>query len=265
MGVGSKGEHIINRPAEIDGVFFWRYLDLHKLIDLLISKELFFTRLDLLDDPIEGLSTKNLRLNHQKKLLNEQSNLDSLKEYDKVLKDAEFEEQWGKIKQSQQFVNCWRHSSRESLAMWNLYSNNDSVAIKIVANDMLDFLENQASQFVEKNGFRLDFIADKVKYLPLNPFDTKLPKQKIRFSSFKKDETYEFEKEYRLLIYSNKKTFEPNTELEFFRFPFPFDKLNFNIICHPLMESWKRDNVTRLVAKFYKDNIVKKSDIYLKK
>ncbi|MBC8882789.1 hypothetical protein H9X57_03530 [Flavobacterium piscinae] len=44
--------------------YLWKYYDLHRFIYLITKKKIFFTRLDNLDDPFEGLSTKFLRDNN---------------------------------------------------------------------------------------------------------------------------------------------------------------------------------------------------------
>ncbi|MFC4218608.1 DUF2971 domain-containing protein [Flagellimonas marina] len=266
MGFDQKGEVKIKLPIFKHGEFLWKYLDLHKLLNFVIKNELVFTRLDLLEDPIEGLSTSHLRAANLEDLINESENKEKVSQikekFPNLLKGKEFRPVFGKHKQQLQFANCWFHGERESMAMWNLYSNKDSVAIKVVAEDFISYLTKAAAKFVEQNGYKVHFIADSVKYLHLNPFDPDLSKQNFRYSAFKKDSSYKHEQEYRLLLYVHSK-WQEDHKFKFIKFPLGDNDLQIEIVCHPLMQEWKRTNLENLVSKFNNDIHVKKSDIFM--
>ena len=54
MPINSNIEVNIDAPKESNS-FLWKYFDLHRFIYLLTEKKLFFTRLDKLEDPFEGI------------------------------------------------------------------------------------------------------------------------------------------------------------------------------------------------------------------
>ena len=258
-----KGIVDINIPKSSHGDYLWKYVDLHKLMDFINTSQLHFNRLDLFEDPIEGLPTSQLRRNYltesvynkalERKIIAQHPKLE-----EEILKDF-----FASPKQKQQFVSCWFHDERESMAMWNLYSNKDSVAIKVKTNEFLNYTKEQGELFLESHGYRLNLIGDIIDYLKLNPFDPNLPKQKRRFAAFKKDLSYKHEQEYRLLIFTHPKWTEA-TNKKFFKFPFDFEKVKIEIVCHPLMPKWKRKNIEKLAVKIEPEIRVSKSSITLR-
>src|ERR1700678_2112875 len=83
----------------------WRYVDFAKFVQMIESGSIWFTRLDQLEDPLEGGHTDSelagIRKHVEKKRANELIHL-----FRAARKDL--------------FVNCWRSGSVESLAMWDL-------------------------------------------------------------------------------------------------------------------------------------------------
>ena len=83
----------------------WRYMDFAKFIQMMESKSLWFTRLDQLEDPLEGGHTdaelKRIRKNVEKKRARELIGM-------------------FRIARKELYVNCWRSGSTESLAMWSI-------------------------------------------------------------------------------------------------------------------------------------------------
>jgi len=230
----------------------WRYIDFNKLIDLAINQELHFTRLDQFPDPFEGVTynliaerffakysnitnpsiDKNIRDEHNR------NNEKVQKEYEDESHDT----------QRTQYTNCWFKSNRESIAMWNLYSNRDSIALKVNAQNLIDYfkrnLQLQPLAFYPK----YKFICGEISYLRLNPFDSfEDPKLPI-YNAFKKDVAYDFEKEYRFLIVTP--TSESNSNPKFFKYTISNDFIKLiKIVCHPEMENWKYNNLKKLCKK----------------
>jgi hypothetical protein len=245
------GKLNISNPKS-NAPFLWKYFDLHRFIYLITENKLFFTRLDKFEDPYEGITTKllrrdakysklsldvrdypsNLTLKQKKQLRNEKK----LHEY---LKNEEIEKS-----QNRQYINCWFACERESMAMWNLYSNQDAVAVKVHFSKIKDELSKSFSAFIGKNGNRISILGDEITYLKLNPFDESLPKQKLKYSAFKKDISFQFEKEYRFLIVTIDKL-EKNEP--FYAVPINISALDLTIISHPNMEEWKLENLKKLL------------------
>ncbi len=97
----------------------WRYLSLAKFLNLVLTKSLYLSRVDLLGDSHEGSYTK------QSSTLN----TDAIYTDDNGVTQPLFERrQWLR---KTIFVNCWRMDNYESEAMWKLYCpNNEGLAIQ---------------------------------------------------------------------------------------------------------------------------------------
>jgi hypothetical protein len=229
--------------------FIWKYLDLHRFIYLITEQKLFFTRLDKLDDPYEGVATSLLR----NTILKTGDSIDDPVpiEFSANKKKLEYEKKLyeyiknDEIKKSQkrQYVNCWFASDRESMAMWNLYSNEDSVAVRLNFEKVKVELKNSFGEFISQNGNRISVIGDEITYLKLNPFDESLPKQSLKYSALKKDIAFQYEMEYRFLIV----TISNIDEVESFTAPININKLDLIVVTHPNMQGWKYANIEKIL------------------
>lgn len=105
-----------NLRTPSNSTVLWRYMDFAKFIQMLESKSLWFTRLDQLEDPLEGGHTDaelvSIRKNVEKKRARELIGV-------------------FRIARKELYVNCWRSGSAESLVMWDLYGKGTGiVAVK---------------------------------------------------------------------------------------------------------------------------------------
>jgi len=128
--------------------------------------------------------------------------------------------------------------------MWNLYYNRVSVAIRADARSSIDYFKLNL-ELQPNYEPRYQFICGSVSYHKLNPFDafekTTLPK----YSSFKKEEAYDFEKEFRFLIATPIDKADTNSECV--RLPVTKNFIELlEIVCHPEMEGWKFQNMIEL-------------------
>lgn len=245
-----KGETDIKKPKD-DNMFLWKYFDIHRFIYLITEQKLFFTRLDKFDDPFEGISTSFLR--REALFTNMQLGENNSIKISPELLDKEIDTQF-KVhqylkksnlhnKQNRQYVNCWFTCERESMAMWNIYSNPDSVAIKLNFKKNKEKLIETFDKFVSKNGYRLSIIGDEITYLKLNPFDISTKKQNLKYSAMKKDISFAYEQEYRFLIYTNDLDKKPIS----FQIPLDLNEFELSVITHPTMENWKVENIRKLI------------------
>ncbi|MGB4775669.1 MAG: hypothetical protein WBP45_10875 [Daejeonella sp.] len=269
MRLDKKGEVDIIAPKESNGEFLWRYLNLHTLLDFIYSQEIHFARIDCFLDPLEGMRSSFLRRRHH--FANHSDSIDTTLPLDNretlanerkafnYIEPKEFEEY-----QKSQFISCWFHGNRESMAMWELYSSKDSVALKVKSSELIDTISIAAQDFIEKNGFRLHFMGSSIKYLKLNPFDPLLGPINLKYSSMKKDESFKHEQEYRFLI-SALKEWIKDEDIPFFKLKIQLNKLDFKIICHPLMEEWKKKNIKKLIQNSDLNVQVHSSQIELRK
>ncbi len=231
--------------------FLWRYLDLHKLIDLATNQELHFTRVDNFSDPFEGVTYRLIA----KRYFAQKSNMTS-PVIDKTIRDQnnanskqtlESYKTESSQKQRTQFINCWIRSPRESVAMWNLYSNGDSVAIKAKPKDLVNYFQKNLElqpHFCPDH----QFICGSVKYIKLNPLDPFDKPTLPNYSSFKKDVAYDYEKEFRFLVATPTSLADSNPD--FFRYKISKNFIELiEIVCHPEMEKWKFENIKCLCEK----------------
>jgi hypothetical protein len=115
-------EHSALEKPEDENIKIWRYMDFAKLISILDSKSLYFTRPDKFQDMFEGSIPK--------------------KNYEARKRTFWASDAIGWIlKQFCKFhaVNCWHMNEHESAAMWKLYlKSNEGVAIQSTYSNLKD-------------------------------------------------------------------------------------------------------------------------------
>ncbi len=128
--------------------YLWKYLDLHKFLSLIFSESIHLTRLDKFEDKREGISLNHLLFKKFKKETDDNEVFNTIRE---LMTVDNFGSEMNKIdddiKKVQRFnyASCWvigkKHT--ESVAMWNLYSDPKSLAIRIKYSDFKNkILEN---------------------------------------------------------------------------------------------------------------------------
>ncbi|MCW3107572.1 MAG: hypothetical protein JWQ09_2078 [Segetibacter sp.] len=236
----------INKEYQFtDDQFLWRYMDLHRLIYFLNSENIFFSPLNSFFDPLEGIAEEHLQDKEYVDALDEKKDK-GLPEKSKELTE-EKEEIKERFKsgleeiQKRYFASCWYLGVRESLAMWDTYSNKDSVAMKFKPAELCRNIIESCKK-AENEDFDL-MVHGKVEYFkisPLDPEDEGLKNSGHRFKGFLKDLSYKHEEEFRFLAVQNNdlKTC-PFFELSLQN----LHDLDFCIVTHPYMEAWKHDNI----------------------
>jgi hypothetical protein len=102
-----------------DDMVLWRYMDFVKFVSLVENDQLWFSRLDLLDDPHEGKFTDA--------------------EYDKLSQRPDRMVSSTESARVLSFVSCWQESTHESMAMWDLYGGRTgSIAVKTTVKSIKD-------------------------------------------------------------------------------------------------------------------------------
>jgi hypothetical protein len=102
---------IYTKPA--NSQLLWRYMTPDRLIDLLESKELFFTHLPAFEDKLEGALTKRSRNNLSNWYRNQGSSPENAHE-DVKLYETHHEAF---------YANCWHMNDVESYLMWRAYAD----------------------------------------------------------------------------------------------------------------------------------------------
>ncbi|MCD4694734.1 MAG: hypothetical protein K8S16_00730 [Bacteroidales bacterium] len=245
--------------------FLWRYLDMHRFLNLLFTKKLHFSRMDLSTDKMEGVTYEQLRtINY---LLNNiftfNKRITSDKEISYVIERRIPQiESINKLLsgfQKKYYLSCWYVSKRESFGMWNLYSNPDSVCIKVSRDEIsqtLNKVENLDSNILDFEKLYHGFVRYKdftLKYTTASRF-------KQQFSSLRKDTSFEHELEYRFVI----RLKEENEKALGINYPLiDFENMNLKIICHPKMEDWKYENIKKIRNELKFNFYVLKSELFV--
>jgi hypothetical protein len=100
----------------------WHYMSLENLLSLVIDKELYFNRLDRLEDPYEGASPLRAYEQMRSWLQEAIASSDESEKYDasEIVLDT-VEEEYRGIRRSW-YVSCWHEADGESMAMWKIYA-----------------------------------------------------------------------------------------------------------------------------------------------
>lgn len=254
----------INDEHINENSFLWRYIDISKLLSFVLNKSFFCTRLDKFEDKRKGTTLNHLTL---KKL---KSETEKFFHKNKIGNSISVEVGGGEMNkidneinqiQKSNFANCWfiAEEYSESVAMWNLYSSPNSVAIKIKYSDFKNKLL--------KNGFTgygnsFQVVCGPIKYE--NFSNPNVEEIKLIDSVFLKDLSFQHENEFRLII---KKEFEkipveyhpkiPRKEsenLHRINEPFginlkinQFEDYNLEIVFHPKSQDWIKKDIKKIV------------------
>jgi hypothetical protein len=244
------------------GDFLWRYYDLHKFLNLLHTSQFRFARMDKFEDPLEGIPLKALFAYRTKLDIDLIQGL-SLSELilDEQLRDLLPPSVQSRLRsvnaiQKSTFVTCWFAEQRESLAMWNLYSNPDGVAIKIPFRKIVSKLR------VADDGVSA-FYGGMVEYLDLNkmyagPDSTEVQQTKV---ALRKDSSFKHECEFRFVVrvkdHRNDLAGIDSEALD-------LQQLGMKVVCHPRMVEWKKRNIKTLLDHFGISNAYEESIITLR-
>jgi len=229
-----------------DEEFLWRYFDIHKLLHLLKEKRLRYTRMDQFEDALEGIPFETLerfaKINNEPTL-----NLANIiLETDKYLIKTETK-LFGRLDeilqiQSSHFVSCWFYEQRESMAMWNLYSNPDGVALKVSFGKLKALLKPD----LKVSGIK-GYFCGKVEYQDFRNQDPYAVNglSKLGKVSLRKDVSFSHEKEIRFVIKTDTTTNKLKTGIDSDKLN--FKELNIKIVCHPRMAEWKKRNIKQIL------------------
>jgi len=113
-------EHPTFIRPENEDIKIWRYMDFTKLVSLIDSRRLYFTRADKFEDPFEG-SWPKINVS-ARELVPEEIPHEGRKKYLKDMRGmGEINKNWPRY----HAINCWHMNKYESAAMWRLYLKSD--------------------------------------------------------------------------------------------------------------------------------------------
>ena len=225
----------INNPniklPEDPNTIIWKYLDLSKFLDLLISEKLFMSRSDKFEDQYEGTFSEPT-FEEIKKLSIDNS--DFLKYY--------------KTHREKVAISSWHINEYESFAMWQIFTQkNEGLAIQSTLGKLQKALQVE-SEFEQYVG-EVNYIDYKKEYIP---FDHAF------FPFLFKRKSFQYEREVRVISDVTKFNLEIDNGL---KIDIDIEELIEKIYIHPKSENWYKKLVMDLIARLDFDFETEKSDL----
>jgi hypothetical protein len=220
----------IKLPADPD-TFVWKYLDLSKFLDLLLSQKLFMSRSDKFEDQYEGTFSEPT-FEEIKKL--SENNPEFLDHY--------------KSKREKVVISSWHINEYESFAMWQIFTqNSEGLAIQSTIGRLQKALEPEKNltQYIGE----VNYIDYKKEYIP---FDD------LFFPFLFKRKSFQYEREVRIISDTSDTKININEGL---KINVDINQLIDKIYIHPKSENWYKNLVIRLVSQLGFDIEIEKSDL----
>jgi hypothetical protein len=216
---------------EDNNTIVWKYLDLSKFLDMLLSQQLFMSRSDKFEDQYEGTFSEPTFEEIKKIAANKPEFLDYYKSHrEKVV------------------ISSWHINEYESFAMWQIFTkNNEGLAIQSTIGRLKEALqpENRAEQYIGN----VNYIDYKKEYIP---FDNAF------FPFLFKRKSFQYEREVRIITDVSSHNISVN---EGIKINVDLNQLIEKIYIHPKSENWYKKLVIELVSKLNFDIEIEKSDL----
>lgn len=209
----------------------WKYLDLSKFLDMLLSKKLFMSRSDKFEDQYEGTFSEPTFEEIKKIAVNNPKFLDYYKSHrEKVV------------------ISSWHANEYESFAMWQIFTkNNEGLAIQSTIGRIKEALKSE-KHFEQYIG-EVNYIDYKKEYIPFD--DTFFP------FLFKR-KSFQYEREIRIISDVSNSKISINDGL---KIDVDINQLIEKIYIHPKSENWYKNLVIEMVQKLGYTITIEKSDL----
>ena len=220
----------ITLPEDNDTIV-WKYLDLSKFLDMLLSRQLFMSRSDMFEDQYEGTFSEPTFEEIKKIAANNPKFLDNYKSHrEKVV------------------ISSWHINEYESFAMWQIFTQNtEGLAIQTTIGRLKEALqpERQTEQYIGA----VNYIDYKKEFIPFE--DTFFP------FLFKR-KSFQYEREIRIISDVSNTNLKIDNGL---KVDVNLNQLIEKIYIHPKSENWYKNLVIELVSKLGFDFEIEKSDL----
>lgn len=220
----------IKLPEDPDTIV-WKYLDLSKFLDLLLSKKLFMSRSDKFEDQYEGTFSEPTFEEIKKLAINNPEFLNYYKTHrEKVA------------------ISSWHINEYESFAMWQIFTqNSEGLAIQSTIGRLQKALkpETNLKQYIGQ----VNYIDYKKEYIP---FDD------LFFPFLFKRKSFQYEREVRIISDTSETAITINDGI---KINVDISQLIDKIYIHPKSENWYKNLVIELVSKLGFDIAIEKSDL----
>jgi len=225
----------INNPNIIlpddEEIIVWKYLDLSKFLDMLLSKRLFMSRSDKFEDQYEGTFSEPTYEEIKKIAANNPKFLDYYKSHRENV-----------------VISSWHINEYESFAMWQIFTkNNEGLAIQSTIGRLKKALHSEKR--TEQHIGQVNYIDYKKEYIPFD--DTFFP------FLFKR-KSFQYEREIRIISDVTSDNLKINDGL---KIDVDINQLIERIYIHPKSENWYKNLVIELVEKLGFGFTIEKSDL----
>jgi len=220
----------IKLPQDPDTIV-WKYLDLSKFLDLLISHKLFMSRSDKFEDQYEGTFSEP-----------------TFEEIKKLSIDKPDFLNFYKTHREKVAISSWHINEYESYAMWQIFTqNSEGLAIQSTVKRLQNALapENNYKQYIGE----VNYIDYKKEYIP---FDD------MFFPFLFKRKSFQYEREIRIITDVADSNIKLNDGL---KINVDINQLIEKIYIHPKSENWYKNLVIQLVTQLGFDFKIEKSDL----
>jgi len=220
----------IKLPEDPDTIV-WKYLDLSKFLDLLLSKKLFMSRSDKFEDQYEGTFSEPTYEEIKKLAVD---NPDFLNYY--------------KTHREKVAVSSWHINEYESFAMWQIFTqNSEGLAIQSTIGRLQKAVKPETN-FYQHIG-EVNYIDYKKEYIPF---------EDLFFPFLFKRKSFQYEREVRIITDTSKSNLKLNEGL---KINVDINQLIEKIYIHPKSENWYKKLVIELVERLDFDFEIEKSDL----
>jgi hypothetical protein len=220
----------INLPEDPNTII-WKYLDLSKFLDLLMSNKLFMSRSDKFEDQYEGTFSEP-----------------TFEEIKKLSADNPDFLQYYKTHREKVAISSWHINEYESFAMWQIFTqNSEGLAIQSTIGRLQKAVESEKNykQYIGE----VNYIDYKKEYIP---FDD------MFFPFLFKRKSFQYEREVRIITDVDDTKITLNDGL---KINIDINQLIERIYIHPKSENWYKNLVIQLVAQLGFDFTIEKSDL----
>ncbi|WP_348810647.1 hypothetical protein [Flavobacterium maritimum] len=220
----------IKLPDDSDTIV-WKYLDLSKFLDLLLSKKLFMSRSDKFEDQYEGTFSEP-----------------TYEEIRKLATDNPDFLNYYKTHRERVAISSWHINEYESFAMWQIFTqNSEGLAIQSTISRLQKALvpETNFNQYIGE----VNYIDYKKEYIP---FDD------MFFPFLFKRKSFQYEREVRIISDISESKIKLNDGL---KINVDINQLIEKIYIHPKSENWYKNLVIQLVSELGFNFEIEKSDL----
>lgn len=220
----------IKLPDNPDTVI-WKYMDLSKFLDMLLSGKMFMSRSDKFEDQYEGTFSEPTFEEIKKISENNPKFLDYYKSHRENV-----------------VISSWHTNEYESFAMWQVFTkNNEGLAIQSTIGRLKEALalERNFEQYIGEVNY-IDYKKE------LIPFDD------VFFPFLFKRKSFQYENEIRVISDVTGQNLTINDGL---KINVDINTLIEKIYIHPKSENWYKKLVIEVVSRLGFDFTIEKSDL----